>query len=180
MNTKNNKRKRESMHKMEQVLIELLQSKELHEVSVSDLCNQAGLNRSTFYANYMDIYDLADKLREKLEGEVAALYEEEITRSYNSNDYLKLFQHIARNQIFYETYFKLGYDEQYHIWQYDTELAEKHFDNRFILYHMEFFKSGLTRIIKLWLQNGCRETPEEMAEILRSEYRGREEFFRIS
>ena len=42
---------------------------------------------------------------------------------------------------------------------------------------MEFFKSGLTKIIKMWLQNGCRETPEEMFEIVKSEYRGREEFF---
>ncbi len=38
---------------------------------------------------------------------------------------------------------------------------------------MEFFKSGLTRIIKIWLQNGCKETPEEMFEIIKSEYRGR-------
>ena len=30
---------------------------------------------------------------------------------------------------------------------------------------------------KLWLQNGCRETPEEMFEIIKSEYRGREELF---
>lgn len=174
MNTKNNRRKRASMEKIEQVLIELLQTKELHKISVSELCKRTGLNRSTFYANYTDIYDLADKLREKLEGEVAALYESEMAQGYNSNDYLKLFRHIARNQIFYRTYFKLGYDEQYRIWRYDTALAEKHFDNRFIVYHMEFFKSGLTKIIKLWLQSGCRETPEEMAEILQSEYRGRE------
>lgn len=174
MNTKNNRRKRASMEKIEQVLIELLQTKELHKISVSELCKRTGLNRSTFYANYTDIYDLADKLREKLEGEVAALYESEMAQGYNSNDYLRLFRHIARNQIFYRTYFKLGYDEQYQIWRYDTALAQKHFDNRFIVYHMEFFKSGLTKIIKLWLQSGCRETPEEMAEILQSEYRGRE------
>ncbi|MBE5880666.1 MAG: TetR/AcrR family transcriptional regulator, partial [Lachnospiraceae bacterium] len=28
-------------------------------------------------------------------------------------------------------------------------------------------------IIKMWLGDGCKETPEEMAEILESEYRGR-------
>ena len=60
---------------------------------------------------------------------------------------------------------------------YDRQLAEQHFGNRFIEYHMEFFKSGLTRIIKIWLENGCQETPEEMFEIIKSEYRGREEFF---
>ena len=48
------------------------------------------------------------------------------------------------------------------------------------MYHIEFFKSGLTKIIKLWLQSGCQETPEEMFEIIKSEYRGREELFSIS
>ncbi len=177
MNTKNNKRKRESMQKIEQVLIEFLQTKELNQISVSDICKKADLNRSTFYANYVDIYELADTIREKLEAEVSELYKDEITEGFNSNNYLVLFQHIKENQIFYRTYFKLGYDEKYKIWQYDYNLAKKHFEDRFIEYHMEFFKSGLNRIIKIWLQNGCKETPEEMFEIIKSEYRGREEFF---
>lgn len=177
MNTKNNKRKRESMQKIEQVLIEFLQTKELTQISVSDICKKANLNRSTFYANYVDIYELADTIREKLEARVAELYKDEITQGFNSNNYLVLFQHIAQNQIFYRTYFKLGYDEKYKILTYDYELAQKHFGGSLIEYHMEFFKSGLTRIIKLWLQNGCKETPEEMFEVIKSEYRGREEFF---
>lgn len=40
MNTKNNKRKRESMQKIEQVLIEFLQTKELTQISVSDICKR--------------------------------------------------------------------------------------------------------------------------------------------
>lgn len=174
MNTKNNRRRRESMRKFEQVLVELLQTKELNEVRVSDLCKLTGLNRSTFYANYEDIYALADQLREKLELEVAALDGSDDLQGFTSNNYLRLFQLIAQNQALYQTYFKLGYDEQYRIWQYDTQLAEKYFDNRFISYHMEFFKSGLTKIIKMWLEKGCRETPEEMFEIIKSEYRGRD------
>lgn len=177
MNTKNNKRKRKSIQKIEQVLIEFLQTKELHQISVSDICKKANLNRSTFYANYVDIYELADTLREKLEAQVAELYKEEITKGFNSNNYLILFQHIKQNQIFYNTYFKLGYDEKYKILKYDDILAKKYFDDQFVEYHMEFFKSGLTKIIKLWLQNDCKETPEEMFEIVKSEYKGREEFF---
>lgn len=177
MNTKNNKRKRKSIQKIEQVLIEFLQTKELHQISVSDICKKANLNRSTFYANYVDIYELADTLREKLEAQVAELYKEEITKGFNSNNYLILFQHIKQNQIFYNIYFKLGYDEKYKILKYDDILAKKYFDDQFVEYHMEFFKSGLTKIIKLWLQNDCKETPEEMFEIVKSEYRGREEFF---
>ena len=173
MNTPNNKRKKESMERFEKVFIELLQSKALDKISVSDICKHAGLNRTTFYANYTDIYGLADTLRDKLENEMFKLYKEEVEQGFNSNDYLKLFRHIKENQIFYQTYFKLGYDNNYKIITYDTDLAKKHFQNKFIEYHMEFFKAGITRIIKLWLQNGCKETPEDMFEIIKSEYSGR-------
>ena len=177
MNTPNNKRKKESIERIEKVFISLLQTNELNEISVSDICKLAGLNRTTFYANYTDIYGLADSIRDKLEHNLSDLYQNEITRGFNSNDYLKLFRHIKDNQIFYKTYFKLGYDDSYKIITYDINLARQHFENRFIEYHMEFFKSGLTKIIKMWLQNGCQETPEDLFEIIKSEYRGREEFF---
>lgn len=173
MNTRNNKRRRESVEKIEKVFIELLQTQELNEITVSDICKKAGINRSTFYANYVDIYELADKVREHLEEDVDCLYREEIQKGFNSNDYLKLFRHIKDNQLFYKTYFKLGYDSKFKIKGYDTIQAAEHFDNRFISYHMEFFKSGFNAIVKMWLSDGCIETPEEMDEIIRSEYRGR-------
>ena len=174
MNTPNNKRKKESMERIEKVFIELLQTKELSEISVSDICKRAGLNRTTFYANYTDIYGLADAIRDKLENEVSVLYKEEVTQGFNSNDYLKLFQHIKDNQIFYKTYFKLGYDNNYKIFRYDTALACKYFQNRFIEYHMEFFKACINQIIKIWLKGGCKESPEDMFEIIKGEYQGRD------
>lgn len=177
MNTKNNKRKKESREKMESVFVELLQTKELGKITVSDICKLAKLNRSTFYANYADIYELADVVRENLEQNLGELYQDEVANSFNSNDYLKLFRHISENPLFYQTYFKLGYDNQYQIVAYDQRLAAEHFDNRFIPYHMEFFKSGITAIIKMWLERGCKETPEEMNEIIQSEYKGRAEYF---
>lgn len=173
MNTKNNRRRRESVERMEKVFVAMLQTKELQEITVSDICKECGLNRSTFYANFADIYALADRVRERLEEEVNRLYETETVQGFNSNDYLKLFRHIRDNQLFYRTYFKLGYDDQYQITLYDTRQAQQYFDNRHIAYHLEFFKSGFNAIVKLWLAGGCRETAEEMEEILRREYQGR-------
>ena len=159
MNTKNNRRRCESMERIQKVFIELLQTKELHEISVSDICKRCELNRSTFYANFVDIYELADKVREDLEREVNLLYEAETTQGFNSNDYLKLFYHIKDNQLFYRTYFKLGYDNQSKLEYYDIHQAKQHFDNRHIEYHVEFFRSGFNAIVKKWLAGGCKETP---------------------
>ncbi|MDO5389359.1 MAG: TetR/AcrR family transcriptional regulator, partial [Clostridia bacterium] len=43
MNTKNNKRRRESIAKIEHVFVELLQTKQLNQITVSDICKKAGL-----------------------------------------------------------------------------------------------------------------------------------------
>ena len=174
MNTPNNKRKKESVKKIEKAFLDILQTNNLNQIKISDICKRAGLNRTTFYANYEDIYALADSIRYKLEDNVSKLYRNEIENGFNSHDYLKLFHHIKENQILYKTYFKLGYDDNYKIIAYDTNLAHKYFQNRFVEYHMEFFKSGITKIIKIWLQNDCRESPDDMFEILKCEYRGRE------
>ena len=176
MNTPNNRRRKASRERLEQVFIELLQTRELDEITVSEICKQAGLNRTTFYANYADLYALADAIRDRLEDAVSELYREERTESFNSNNYLKLFRHIKDNQIFYRTYFKLGYDGKCQIIAYDRDLAQRHFGSRFVSYHMEFFRAGITRIIKMWLENGCQESPEDLMEVLNSEYRGRVEF----
>lgn len=172
MNTKNNKRRKESQEKIEKAFIELLQSYELKEITVSDLIKCTGLNRSTFYANYLDIYDLADKTREKLERDFSALFADYDYLNEHSGA-LKMFTHIKENQIFYLTYFKLCYDDKHLISIYDTKRAEKEHIDHNLKYHIEFFRNGLNAIIKMWLAAGCPESPEEMAEVLKQEYRGR-------
>ncbi len=173
MNVKNNKRKQQSREKIEKVFIELLQENEISKITVSDICKRTELNRSTFYSNYSDIYELADKIREKLEKEVSILYEDDVAAKQNSNVFLRLFRHIKENQLFYKTYFKLGYDNTHKINLYDLHLAYKYFKNNHIEYHIEFFKAGFNAIVKKWLSNDCKEEPEELAKILENEYAGR-------
>ena len=168
MNVKNNKRKRESTEKIEKAFIKMLLTKEINQISVTDICKETGLNRSTFYANYIDIYDLADKLREKLENDFNAQFKER-----PDDGAIKMFRHVYENQLFYKTYFKLGYDGKHQTYIYDKSRAEKDFEGKYMNYHIEFFRNGLNSIIKMWLNNGCKETPEEMAGILKSEYKGR-------
>ena len=62
------------MEKIERVFVDLLQTRELGDIRVSDICKQAGLNRTTFYANFADVYALADSIRDKLEQNLAELY----------------------------------------------------------------------------------------------------------
>lgn len=172
MNVKNNKRRKESIRKIENVFMNLLQTKDINEITVSDICKEAELNRSTFYANFIDIYDLADKIRKKLESDFHKQFSND-NGDAEKIGALKMFEHIYENQLFYKTYFKLGYDAKHDNLIYDTVRAEKEFSNKHIKYHIEFFRSGFNAIVKMWLYGGCKESPCEMAEIIKSEYMGR-------
>lgn len=172
MNIKNNKRRRESQEKLEKAFIELLQTHQVKDITVSDLIKVAGLNRSTFYANYLGIFDLADKTREKLEREFSNLFADYDYFNERSGA-LKMFRHIKENQLFYQTYFKLCYDDKHLISFCDPRRVEQEHVAENLKYHIEFFRNGLNAIIKLWLADGCKESPEEMAEVLKQEYRGR-------
>ena len=44
------------------------------------------------------------------------------------------------------------------------------YNGEHIDYHIAFFSAGLNALIRHWLDGGCKETPEEMVEILKSEY----------
>ncbi len=168
MNTKNNKRRKESISKIEKSFVNMLQTKEITQITVTDICKDTGLNRSTFYANFIDIYDLADRLGKKLEHDFAQHFSNDENRTA-----LTLFSHIYENQIFYKTYFKLGYHERHKNNVFDMGRAKSDFDNKHIKYHIEFFRNGINAIIKMWLDDGCKETPDEMAEIIKSEYTNR-------
>lgn len=174
MNTKNNKRRRESVAAIEKAFIDLLQDRDFKNITVSDICKQTGLNRSTFYANFVDVYDLADKLRKHLEEDFSAQFDPITnTAADGSSAALRMFSHIRDNQLFYKTYFKLGYADPNRLLRYDALRAQQEFHGEHIEYHIEFFRTGLNALIRRWLDRGCVESPEEMAAILKAEYRGR-------
>lgn len=175
MNMPNNKRKKDSTERVEKALIELIQNKELSEINVTELVKKAKINRSTFYVNYLDIYDFADKIKEKMYQNILDLYKEESIKKEHSYNYLKLFKHIKENQIYYKTLFKLNFDFSIY---YDTHLEQRDAikylgTTKNLEYHIEFFKAGMSAIIKKWLFGGCIESPEDMVEVLNSEYMGK-------
>ncbi|MBR4578546.1 MAG: TetR/AcrR family transcriptional regulator [Oscillospiraceae bacterium] len=170
MNTPNNARRRRSRDRLTQALIELLQTKELTTIRVQELCRLAGVNRTTFYACFPDIYALAEAAQEKLEQEVAAFYYQKKEDGDRRPVFLQLFCYIAENQLLFKTYFKLGGRGAFGLTEEDERFALQYYDGRNIDYHVAFFRAGLNAMIGKWLSEGCQKTPEEMYEILYSEY----------
>lgn len=58
---KSDERVRYTRARIQSVFLEFLSKKDLSKITVTDICRQAEVNRTTFYNHYMDIYDLLDK-----------------------------------------------------------------------------------------------------------------------
>ena len=171
MNVPNNKRRQNTLLKIHTAFIDFLETRELDDISVTDICGRAGINRTTFYMNFRDIYDLAEAEMNRLETESIALFGNEVLdRSKSDSVLLSLFTHIKENQAQYKTYFKLGRDRRFPIPDFAVSEANKYHHDSHGKYHQEFFRHGLSAIIKLWVEGGCEESPEEMLHILRTEY----------
>lgn len=165
--------KKSSKEKIESAFITLIQDKEINKIYITDIIKLAKVNRSTFYNHYQDIYDLANKIKENMYKDVLELYKEESIKKEHSYNYLKLFKHIKDNQLYYKTMFKLNFDfTNYYNFHLEKNEAIKYYGTTTnIDYHIEFFKAGISAIIKKWLFNDCIESPEEIVEIIHSEYK---------
>lgn len=68
----------------------------------------------------------------------------------------------------------MGLDLKFKPTRYDTKLAERYYGSQHIRYHIAYSQAGIIAIIKMWLAAGCDLIPEELHEILKAEYRGKQ------
>ena len=144
MNTPNNKRGQETVKRIDEAFVSLMQEKSLHEVEISELCELAKINRSTFYAHYDDVTALADAFVEKTEKMVQSM-------PHSENDYSWIFTCIKEQPRHFAAYFKLG-------------IREVKAD-----YKTLFLRSAVHGVAKLWFENGCVEPEEHMGAIIMRE-----------
>ena len=146
MNIKNNQRHKETINGIDAAFVSLLNEKELKDISVSELCERAEINRSTFYDNYTDIFALANAYAERIEKSVAE-------QPHTDGEFAWIFEHIRANADVFTVYFKLG-------------MSKKSAD-----YKELFFRNGVYAVAKMWFEDGCVEPPEQMGEIIKREYK---------
>lgn len=60
-----NRKRQYSRMVIEEAFMNELRQKPIDKISVVDICKQANVNRSTFYSNYLDVYDLMDKVADR-------------------------------------------------------------------------------------------------------------------
>lgn len=86
---KEDRRSKRTEQVLLQALSDLLEQKQLRQITVNELVKRADLHRSTFYTHYMDIYDLY----EQTEASFLAVYERYV-KEHASHDYTDVYRGI--------------------------------------------------------------------------------------
>ena len=52
----------------------------------------------------------------------------------------------------------------------NDEVVKWYGNTKYSEYHITFFRAGINAVIQKWLNNGCKESPEEIEKIIKDEY----------
>ena len=173
--------------KMDLALISLLKNKSFEYITVRELCETAGVNRSTFYLHYSNIGDLLDETtRYLLDNFLSYFSNETKTIAFNissceSNELIFVcdkylvpyLTYIKENREVFSTAlshmksfgFEKVYEELFNN-IFNPILDRFHYPVADRKYVMMYYLNGLTAIIFEWLKDDCSRTIEDIAEII--------------
>ena len=177
MNQKNNQRFQETDRRIREYFLSALSEREITKITVQEICAHVGINRSSFYLHYKDVYDLLDAM--SYEVRQAAL--QDIERAQIQSPYffseeyaLVTLRHVQENAVFYRAYLSsVGMAKTEKDFQAVFETVFKPYFRQLgvesehqMVYHFDFVKSGFLAVVRRWLEYDCAETPEALVEIL--------------
>lgn len=82
-----------------QGLLEVMQDKTFEEIKISDICNKAMTNRSTFYDHFDDKYELLTSLMEDLKQELILILDQKVGHSKSIKEHYMNIIEILLNHI---------------------------------------------------------------------------------
>ncbi|MBR6779051.1 MAG: TetR/AcrR family transcriptional regulator [Clostridia bacterium] len=180
MNIKNNNRYKVNSEKIETAFLSLLYNRKYEDISIGEICQKAGINRSTFYAHYDDINDLIITIESKFASSMSSIFNFGLRQEHEA--FVEMFTFVKNNKYFYKAFLSIPYatlaetnvkNEIFGNLK-DTPYVGKNSTDLEIFYRASFFGAGIKEICRLWLQRDCKETPEQMARLLLKEYSNRD------
>lgn len=173
--------------RMDEALLALLEVKDLEYITVKEICEKAGVNRSTFYLHYETIADLVNEAAESINQRFLSYFGQNADDFIDridgkdrkelilvTGDYLRPYlKFISENKNVYRAAFKNPNGMQVDARYRDLKRnILKPILNRFEVseelqqYYIAYYIEGITAIIKEWLKNDCWDPVETIAAII--------------
>lgn len=170
------RRKKYTRMVLKESFLELLQENPLSAITVKGICELADINRSTFYAHYRDQFDLLETIENDIITDM-----KEYLLNFNvrkKEDALrmteKLIEYFQAKHEELEILLKVRGESQFerkvmevarHLIMHGWNEVE-HLGENWSTYISTFIVSGSVQVIKMWLLDGMKESPKDMAILI--------------
>jgi len=163
-----------------ETLNEMLQKRTIDKITVKELTEACGISRNTFYYHFHDLYEvLAKSFTEQMDA---------ILRSHKENEswevtFLEVLGFLYENRkSINHIYWSVDSDALDRflsdvVYHYARGIVEEEsrggsYDEKTISLAAEFYKNALLGAVLGWIENDMKESPEELAHLYNSVFKG--------
>lgn len=173
--------------RMDEAFISILEKKPFEYITVSEICEKAGVHRSTFYLHYENTGDLLAETTQHIINGFLACFPTDTSRitdrfsgcsladlNYISPEYLQPFlSYIRENRRIFSTVMAcsgtLNFEQIFqkmfrYIFNPILERFEYPPDDR--EYVIRFYLNGISAIVEKWIRDDCEKSIEEITAII--------------
>lgn len=170
MNKKANEQYKSNERVILDVFTRLLEEKDLQKITIKEICEEAHINRSTFYNHFEDAYGVLEKMWEFHRMNMGYLFRNSHSKSRRKN-LKQILEYIKDNELFYRVSFhspifseiSSGFEIVFMSHEISgTCLKEK--------YEMEFMKQGFLMTISYWLDMDCNLSIDDLLDVIDTFY----------
>jgi len=172
---KEDRRVRKTKKALREGLAELLMEKSIQNITVRELTDKADVHRSTFYANFNDIFDLYNQVEDVMIQELTGILYAEY--DFDTKAFFRvLFRYIADNKkvcrlvlgggvnsSFFNRIFDLLKDSGIDCWRREYNLATS---TEVLEPYVYFFLSGSLGLVGKWAASNFEQPAEEILVML--------------
>src|SRR5690554_640612 len=160
---------------LEDSFIKLLEKKDITKISIKEICENADINRATFYAHYNDQNDLLRKIEDKLLDNInahLAELDQKNTEVSSVQIAEKIFEYVQENarlcRLLLSERGDFTFQKKIMMLVYDKIITEITNNNKITVedaeYVYSFTISGCVGFVQKWLNDGMKKPPRYMAE----------------
>lgn len=168
------RRQRYTQMVIKQTLLDLMTTKPIEKITVSELCTKAEINRGTFYLHYEDIYVLLATVEDEISRDIKQSLAK--MTSLNQQDMLRaICNYIKTNALFARAYFsehghkefirKIMNTAQDYFRQEYLRLNPR-LDRHNLDYMYTFYVHGIMGILQHWTQSNFQDSPDLIAKLI--------------
>jgi len=160
---------------LKESFLNLLEKKDISRITVKEICEDADINRATFYTHYTDVYDLQKKIEDEFLDNVEVYLSQLDKKGKNVNDLIlaeKIFDYIKDNaklcKLLLSERGDISFQKKIMTIVYDKIISELTDNNKLSKEDAEYIYSftitGCVGIVQKWLNDNMKKSSRFMAE----------------